>query len=268
MASTSAPLEIIDQIIDHLHADRNALGACGLVCRDWLPCSRFHLFESVHLHSNNALTFITLTDSPDCTLIPYVRDLDLAEGRGHSPYDKKWLNNGLPRLKAFPVRSLSLHELMWDTLYTESHLALLSTFPHLERLEISYCGFGSFDQLVGLLYAWPQLKGLRCFAITCKVTTPSRRKCPLSFLQELDIDGGHVPQLLPWLLTSYPLPRLTDIKFGCVLDARESRSINDFLTILGSSVTRMQLGFGIESRDQVGDFGCVRCYSLMNVTDN
>ena len=41
------PGEITDYIIDFLHCDINSLKACAIVCRTWLPSSRFHLFSTV-----------------------------------------------------------------------------------------------------------------------------------------------------------------------------------------------------------------------------
>ncbi|KAG7447428.1 uncharacterized protein BT62DRAFT_892499 [Guyanagaster necrorhizus] len=39
------PPELCDRFIDFLHDDRKALKECSLVCRAWIPASRFHLFE-------------------------------------------------------------------------------------------------------------------------------------------------------------------------------------------------------------------------------
>lgn len=244
------PAEIVDHIIDYLHAEPKALGICGLVCHNWLPCSRFHLFESVYLHPNNGLDFVSLTKNPHCTLISYVRDLDLTEGQGRSSYDKKWFNAGLPLLKVFPIRKLALHEVSWNTLYTESQATLFSMSLHLEHLHLSYCRFGSFDQLVRLLSAWPQLKRLQFFAVTCKIVAPSQRACPFSSLEKLEVDGGHVPQLLQWLLTSDPTPKISEVKFGCVIDMVQARCIQRFLAVVGPSVKLMELGFGIQNLHQ------------------
>ncbi|CAL1705906.1 unnamed protein product [Somion occarium] len=45
--------ELIDCIIDFLHADRDALSNCSLVCRDWLDPSRYHLLSSVCIKVNS-----------------------------------------------------------------------------------------------------------------------------------------------------------------------------------------------------------------------
>ncbi|KAJ7716142.1 CNH domain-containing protein [Mycena metata] len=38
------PTEIFERIIDFLHADKTALVSCSMVCRDWFPTSRYHLY--------------------------------------------------------------------------------------------------------------------------------------------------------------------------------------------------------------------------------
>ncbi|EJF62660.1 hypothetical protein BD309DRAFT_835642, partial [Dichomitus squalens] len=41
------PLELEHMIIGYLHADKSALKAASLVCKDWTCAARRHLFRSV-----------------------------------------------------------------------------------------------------------------------------------------------------------------------------------------------------------------------------
>ncbi|KAG6853548.1 hypothetical protein C0991_003339 [Blastosporella zonata] len=43
------PSELVDIVIDYLHADVSTLKACNLVCKSWQPRSRYHLFAYLHL---------------------------------------------------------------------------------------------------------------------------------------------------------------------------------------------------------------------------
>ncbi|KIP01799.1 hypothetical protein PHLGIDRAFT_80071, partial [Phlebiopsis gigantea 11061_1 CR5-6] len=72
------PLEIQDMIIDHLHNDKRSLQSCALVCKHWLPASRYHLFHSITQKGTE--------DSYDALLefllgaehiLPYIRELRL-----------------------------------------------------------------------------------------------------------------------------------------------------------------------------------------------
>lgn len=47
MASPILSPELLDTVIDFLHDDVDTLKHCGLVCRQWYPSSRYHLFRSV-----------------------------------------------------------------------------------------------------------------------------------------------------------------------------------------------------------------------------
>ncbi|KAI0654467.1 hypothetical protein C8Q70DRAFT_521308 [Cubamyces menziesii] len=47
------PCDIAYLIIDQLHDDGAALKACALVCREWLPRSRYHLFRDLVVKSNH-----------------------------------------------------------------------------------------------------------------------------------------------------------------------------------------------------------------------
>ncbi|OCH84584.1 hypothetical protein OBBRIDRAFT_741339, partial [Obba rivulosa] len=43
------PPELTDHIIDFLHDDRQALQACALVSRAWLPSAQLHLFYDIQI---------------------------------------------------------------------------------------------------------------------------------------------------------------------------------------------------------------------------
>jgi hypothetical protein len=47
--SDSIPQELFERFIDFLHGDKNSLSRCSIVCRAWLPASRYHLFDPLIL---------------------------------------------------------------------------------------------------------------------------------------------------------------------------------------------------------------------------
>ncbi len=47
MSPPALPAELTDVIIDHLHADRDALAACALVCRAWRDAAQHHLLATI-----------------------------------------------------------------------------------------------------------------------------------------------------------------------------------------------------------------------------
>ncbi|KAG7099909.1 hypothetical protein E1B28_001707 [Marasmius oreades] len=59
------PLEIIEHIVDQFGDSLLDLKTCSLVCRDWLPRARHHLFRSISLPvEENNLTLISTSPSP------------------------------------------------------------------------------------------------------------------------------------------------------------------------------------------------------------
>jgi hypothetical protein len=253
------PPEIFDQIIDHLHADTKVLHSCALVCRSWLPATRHHKFQSVRLHSNNFDAFLDIIKSPWCSILSNVRHLDLTEGRGRFAYEKKWLNGALPHLRVFrlySVTSLTVEELDWEALSIESRQVLLSAFPGLQSLSISYSCFGEFHRLADLLCAFPALKDLHLYAVQCgddkDVALTSLQACPLSTLRKLEVHAGPVSSLLPWILSSNPAPHLSDVDFGCVVGGKAVQTTKRFLEALGSSVEHLKFCFGVVQHDDKG----------------
>jgi len=62
------PNEVQDRILDFLHDDKLALKACALVCRTWVPTSRFHLFRQIQLYLRTADTAMAIFTNPHCTI--------------------------------------------------------------------------------------------------------------------------------------------------------------------------------------------------------
>ncbi|KAJ7890520.1 hypothetical protein B0H14DRAFT_1108016 [Mycena olivaceomarginata] len=51
------PAELAERIIDNLCDDHHALAVCGLVCRQWRPRTRLHLFHTVNLQVGSGRHF-------------------------------------------------------------------------------------------------------------------------------------------------------------------------------------------------------------------
>ena len=73
------PQELSDTILDFLHDDMAALCSAGLVCRSWLPASRFHLFSEIELNRQiNGHRVLLEAICAECSTIPpYIRYLEI-----------------------------------------------------------------------------------------------------------------------------------------------------------------------------------------------
>lgn len=73
------PIELVECIIDASVAHLPTVSACSLVCKQWLPRCRHHLFSLLNLSAdwtpepNSVTDFLALLRAPHATLIPYIR---------------------------------------------------------------------------------------------------------------------------------------------------------------------------------------------------
>ncbi|KAJ7474043.1 hypothetical protein FB451DRAFT_283862 [Mycena latifolia] len=83
--------ELVDLMIDHLSSDKAALKACGLVCKQWFPRTRLHLFSEVQLQVGDGWvanefmvdtvqTFFQLVDTSSFEILPHLRRLSVCYG--------------------------------------------------------------------------------------------------------------------------------------------------------------------------------------------
>lgn len=160
--------ELVDIIIDYLHEDKPSLGACGAVCKSWLPPSRYHLFSSVRL-DNSLGAFLDLLDSPTTSIPPHVRSLRIKYGSHTS--------DAIPRLARhlLAVRYLYLERICFSELSTEARLACLSSelFKQVTSLNLDHVIFDSLDQLAELTCSYPFLEHLFLSRVNWEHTSPS-----------------------------------------------------------------------------------------------
>ena len=62
------PSELYDHTLDFLHNDRAALSACSVVCKAWLPSSRFHLFSNLHISDRSGPLLCKALNIPGTTI--------------------------------------------------------------------------------------------------------------------------------------------------------------------------------------------------------
>lgn len=112
--SPRLPPEICDRVIDHLHAEKLALNACALVCRGWLPAARLHRFRTVQLSRfrRRRDPIMKLLSDPHSTILPYVHELHLEEGRGETWIDHTTVLQ-IPYRSMPALESITITDLGW-----------------------------------------------------------------------------------------------------------------------------------------------------------
>ncbi|KAJ7171119.1 hypothetical protein C8R46DRAFT_1349214 [Mycena filopes] len=203
------PSELEDAVIDFCHDDHGTLASCGLVCRAWLPASRYHLFCTISLTMQNAAAFMDLI-SRSTTIAPLVCDvelhffgssllhLEIAPLLMRLPHTTRLtlrpkrdevvrppctssLAHALPALPAlvhlkfdFRARFESLEQI----------ITCVCLCPHLESLEIG----GSWQRTGKFLAGPPRLpRGLHTLTLTCDLANF------LAWFMELEQEMGMPP---------------------------------------------------------------------------
>lgn len=106
--SAQLPLEMVETIIDHCHDNTKLLGITSLVCKTWLPPSRFHLFSesrSSRVSRDNCSNFIQLLQAPHSTLPAFFHNLWFKEDIHQSDIDS--ISQTFQVTKGCEIRSLA-----------------------------------------------------------------------------------------------------------------------------------------------------------------
>ncbi|EIW78455.1 hypothetical protein CONPUDRAFT_167459 [Coniophora puteana RWD-64-598 SS2] len=262
------PPEMTDYIIDHLHDDTPALGACALVCRSWLPAARFHLFSSVSVHPWKKDAFLALLASSTQggpprldSFASSVRHLYIREGRGAFEWEQKWLSTGLPGLCASlslgALESLEIEQVTWEFLAAAARRALIEHFaPRVRRLKLRQFEFRTSADMVGFLSRFERLEELRLDGVRWERETVAGELEELEAvgavavprkLEVLGMNYGRKGPVLEWMMSASGgrIAQAHSVRLGMVT-ARDTPVVASYLKELGSSLRELHLHFGTE----------------------
>ena len=220
------PIDIEEQVLDHLHDDIDALKACSLTCSAWLPTTRLHLFRVVRLTcQRDCQRFLRTLESTSIANggvgvgIP-VRELHLprmalCERRGQAGLCFALLSqilNSLPNGDTLVIQGVD-----WRTLvellcagrgyvYLRQAVASVFRFPHLKNLRLQSVCPESALEVLQFICAFPSLHTLELWNVTFHSETIDDDTIPQSeniqiCIQELIIDmWGSSLQLIQSIL--------------------------------------------------------------------
>ncbi|KAI0748638.1 hypothetical protein C8Q80DRAFT_1172914 [Daedaleopsis nitida] len=257
-SSIPIPPELCDQTIDHLWDDLEALRACSLACKDWLPSSRFHLFRNVRLrHADDMTRFrALLTSNP--TIAHCVRKLSLsADYDGATPdgtarEDDAWVNGAA---ELFPlldqVTTLALARVRWHALNEETRRAFAGVSKSVRQLFLFEVSFDASRDVIAFLSAFPALHELYFQAVSWKTDSPS----PFENGSDALLDAGRMqlsylfldPKSSPTLVTEWLLQHPYDHQLQtiqlCWRELENTQSVGDLLQASGSSLESLHVEF-------------------------
>ncbi|KAK0202157.1 hypothetical protein DFS33DRAFT_1056753 [Desarmillaria ectypa] len=189
------PTELCHLVIDYLHDSKPSLLACSLVCRAWVPESRFHLFHKVMLYRDTADPFFQLFESTHATLASaHIRELDIAQG---TVTRSRSLEGDLLDGRAFQgvltrcptdvfehVQKLSMAWVGWWTLTDAERLSIEFRFKNVTELALWMVVFQTDEELPALIASLPALEVLSLQAISFPINDAEK-------------DNSHAKHTLP-----------------------------------------------------------------------
>ncbi|KAH9949000.1 hypothetical protein B0H21DRAFT_731152, partial [Amylocystis lapponica] len=180
---------LYDRIIDYLHDDLNALAACSLTSRLWLPTARYHRFQSSRMdwHASRLFHEILLA-APE--LGRFVTTLELCSPHSMSTL---WRDEGCPFLGCLPV----VVEIKITGMGIRGKIVrdLVEQLNTVKRLALSRCRVDTTDDLITLVSSFPLLEefSLReCIppsppTATLEIVTPLHSSCAWPTLKHLEL---------------------------------------------------------------------------------
>ncbi|KAJ6585701.1 hypothetical protein B0H19DRAFT_1368919 [Mycena capillaripes] len=191
------PPELADRIIDFLWDSHCDLRICSLVCSQWLPSSRRHLFEFVVLQSD--AQFVALFQTLPNFVSIHARTLDFRRWSGIDDTRIPIMLQALPT-----VRHLR-------TIIIGSFLPSPEAFPllpHVPELSLQHTKFASCADFTLLISKFAGLRELKLGSVSWE--DAGHKVCPRLKLEleHLSIEGfQQSPDILQWLLCAEYAPR-------------------------------------------------------------
>ncbi|KAF8513553.1 hypothetical protein BU17DRAFT_95237 [Hysterangium stoloniferum] len=216
------PHELYDMIIDFLHDDTPALCIAGLVCKQWLPAARFHLFSNTRLAPFNVHNALAVICSAGSTIPPHILHLEIEDD------ETQYLDEALLRLPPLSnLMSLSLGKIDWTSLSTGAKKRLSTILQNLTTLCLNYPSFESVDQAFELIASAPSLENLLLWSVnyddSCNYS-PQDRAPPLKRIQ-FDADP-FTSNLMDWFCRCHPTPNVHTFMVSGI-------SVNDIPAVCG-----------------------------------
>ncbi|KAJ7214527.1 hypothetical protein GGX14DRAFT_611101, partial [Mycena pura] len=234
------PPETNDIIIDHLHDDLSTLRQCSLVCKEWLPSARFHIFSVVHLSLYSIDQMLEVVFYPGSPIPQYIRDLHIIDSQGRE-FDPKWVDDKLSLVtlsSMTSILSLSLEQVDFSGLSGATMAALRGITARVTRLELTYVRFKDFTGCLAFLAAAASLRSLAFCATSFEDETRSASPIIDTILPEL-VELNLDESLLDLVCSMSSPPRIRALSL--YLSSEKISAVAGLLVRLGSSLTHLQI---------------------------
>jgi len=229
------PSEIQDRIIDFLHDSKSTLLACALVCRAWVPTSRFH--GEILVTATNVDVITETLKEPNCT----IRSCKCLILRWYT--DIRTAMRIMGRLEDLSTL-LTPHSLLlrdWPILDLQT-LTKFTLFPSIKYLSLKNSPLSSLNYLDGMLTNFPNIHELSM--TQCYLYAPPHVGCVLFTsrpLRSLELIGPKASGLLPYFIKG----RIFPTKYFSMdsLGHDDISMIGEYFSMCGNALEEIRVGF-------------------------
>jgi hypothetical protein len=241
------PQELVEEIIDHLSNDYSSLKSFSLVCTDFVPRCRSHLFGTCTLGPKNILAFHDLLRDPrGCTFLPHVRAIMAFRYSWHD--NDHYFNTIAPDLRRLTsVRSLQMKlVIVVDDSNADSFFrtGFVTGFPHVTDLVLT-CNFDGYDaaQPAPIVDMICMLPALQCLVVRemsdSAIVEPTAPALPPPALRILRLSAYSVGPILSWLHKCKHLPNVDSLSLPLLL-RRDASIVRAALQQLGGALCHFE----------------------------
>ncbi|KAJ7464524.1 hypothetical protein FB451DRAFT_1561793 [Mycena latifolia] len=136
-------------------SERRVIADCGLICKEWLPSSRYRLFDDVALNDGNMKKFLGIVETSPFPITTFIRSLGVASGRKDGS-----LEENLRKLGPFPQMK-SLRITMDRVIFVQKSQFLANFFAKtVSSLTLYNCHL-SLSSVMDALSHFPTLKSFK-----------------------------------------------------------------------------------------------------------
>jgi len=207
---TVFPVEVFENIIDHLWDQQDALKTCSLVCKSWYPRSRLHLLGEVWLYDRKQVARLSKLVRENPLYADRVRSIVIKGGKDASE------RLPIPHIAAFSamltrhlqrVEYIGIAVAEWRVPSPSQAIFLrLAEFASVSILDLCYVTFPSVQAFGRLVFALPNVKHLTCKDVIVTrddpfIPLPRSYRTPQTSLTKLDLDGGSMHTLIKFVVS-------------------------------------------------------------------
>ncbi|KAJ7117496.1 hypothetical protein C8R44DRAFT_879060 [Mycena epipterygia] len=183
------PQELVDLVLGEFRTDsileKRFIARCGLICKNWLPSSRYRFFAEVDLNDRTIESFLEATGTSPFPVSTFIRSFGLSSGREDRSLDEIFRKRlgPLPQVKTLRVT-------MDDTVFALNSSFLATHFAPISILILRSCQLplnavldaaSSFPLLQTLTLDWVDLS-IESFASVTYQFPPQFHKLNLDLL--------------------------------------------------------------------------------------